>query len=476
VTTTSENHTILIATDIDVSAMSLPLDSGDYLGVFYTKNSGEVQCAGKVRWDSVNTTISAFQNESPFDNGFDVGETFQWKIWKLNDNTTHDLVINYDTTFSHQGEFDIDGLSKVETIQSGSTQTVDLSAGWNFISLNIVPDQPSIDSVFSRITNHVFLAKDENGDVFWPSVGINNIGNHTMGEGYKVRMHNDTILNVTGVLADPTDYSINLPLGWSYLGYLRNADANAENVMESVEGALWIMKNQAGQVYWPTFGINQIGNMKVGEGYQIRMNQDTTFTFPSNELSLPSLKWTGEENPTYFTDVLTSTRHMHIAFSKSVWNTMLNSGDEIGVFYENNLIGASVISDDVTVVTIFGSEDKKWDNKPLVLKIRDSKTGEISEFSIDNKKTTFIENEAYLAKKINQEIEIFTVNGEREIEFLVSDNKAFQIEIIDALGRIVYKGKTSDKVWTIPAQIVKGVYSIKVTSDKGITQKTILSN
>ena len=31
------------------------------------------------------------------------------------------------------------------------------------------------------------------------------------------------------------------------------------------------MKDELGNVYWPTYNLNNIGNMQPGEGYQIKL-------------------------------------------------------------------------------------------------------------------------------------------------------------------------------------------------------------
>ena len=38
-----------------------------------------------------------------------------------------------------------------------------------------------------------------------------------------------------------------------------------------------ILKNSVGDVYWPEFGLNSIGNMSPGEGYQIKLENLTQF-------------------------------------------------------------------------------------------------------------------------------------------------------------------------------------------------------
>ena len=55
------------------------------------------------------------------------------------------------------------------------------------------------------------------------------------------------------------------------MGYLHQEPYSVIDMMSSVNSAnLIIMKDQSGNVYWPQFGLNSIGNMCPGKGYQIK--------------------------------------------------------------------------------------------------------------------------------------------------------------------------------------------------------------
>ena len=67
-------------------------------------------------------------------------------------------------------------------------------------------------------------------------------------------------------------HSIELPAGWSYFStYLCPFESNMENIMLDLvdSGDLIIVKNDNGDVYWPTFNINGIGDVINGKAYFI---------------------------------------------------------------------------------------------------------------------------------------------------------------------------------------------------------------
>ena len=47
---------------------------------------------------------------------------------------------------------------------------------------------------------------------------LNNIGDHTVGKAYKVKMNADATLEVRGAVANALNYPLVLNEGWSYLG------------------------------------------------------------------------------------------------------------------------------------------------------------------------------------------------------------------------------------------------------------------
>jgi hypothetical protein len=65
---------------------------------------------------------------------------------------------------------------------------------------------------------------------------------------------------------------IDLPAGWGiYSTFIAPEDGSLETVLEDVVQNLIIMKNEEGAVYWPLLGMNFIGSLTDGEGYQMKM-------------------------------------------------------------------------------------------------------------------------------------------------------------------------------------------------------------
>ena len=164
-------------------------------------------------------------------------------------------------------------------------QSIDLRQGWNLISTYLIPVATSSDSVFEPIMQNLFIAKDESGNSLWPAYGYNGIGDVDLGTAYQLRMNQADTLSVFGQLLIPEYFSIQLPVGWSFLGYLRFSPAPIADMLAGIESSVRLVKNAKGLIYWPAFGVDQIGDMHVGQGYKINMYSAESLQYAPNQFA-----------------------------------------------------------------------------------------------------------------------------------------------------------------------------------------------
>ena len=97
--------------------------------------------------------------------------------------------------------------------------------------------------------------------------------NHLLFQGFQniaseLNCHYDCVL---------FNQQIDLPEGWSYWStYLSPKNSDMEEIFETINNEVIILKDQYGEVYWPYFGINGVNTHTLGEGYQIKMNSSQT--------------------------------------------------------------------------------------------------------------------------------------------------------------------------------------------------------
>ena len=151
-----------------------------------------------------------------------------------------------------------------------SSQIVIRPNQWSIFSLNVDPYFPLLDSVLAPINANVSIAKDENGEVYWPNFNFNNIGNVEIGEAYQIKLFAADTFTVDGFYLYPENHGISLASGWSLFGVTR---LNPTAVIPTFAGILAnvsLVKNSLGQVYWPQYNLDLIVNLNPGEGYQIK--------------------------------------------------------------------------------------------------------------------------------------------------------------------------------------------------------------
>ncbi len=157
---------------------------------------------------------------------------------------------------------------------------IKLKIGWNLISSNVIPEDQNMSSIFSDVQNLV-IVKNSAGEIYTPNFKINSIGDWDVTEGYFVYVSSPTILNLRGVLDEPTT-PINLNEGWNLVSYLPNIELSAPNALESIESNLIFAKDRLGNIYHLIYGINTIGNLKAGKGYWMYVNSDCQLIYPNN--------------------------------------------------------------------------------------------------------------------------------------------------------------------------------------------------
>ena len=66
--------------------------------------------------------------------------------------------------------------------------------------------------------------------------------------------------------------NIKLSEGWNLFStYIQPASPAISNVLSTIISNVIIVKDGGGDVYWPKYNVNNIGNMGIGEGYQVKI-------------------------------------------------------------------------------------------------------------------------------------------------------------------------------------------------------------
>lgn len=159
-----------------------------------------------------------------------------------------------------------------------ATQALHLDKGWNLVSSRIAPDTPALDDLFAGVSD-LSVVVDEEGDVFLPDEGTNDIGHWTPNEGYLVFMTAPETVTLEG---QPLDAQSAIPLekGWNLVTYLPTASLPVAEGFASIQDELVMVKDVAGNAYLPDYDIDDIGSLIPGQGYRIFVSSATELIYP----------------------------------------------------------------------------------------------------------------------------------------------------------------------------------------------------
>jgi hypothetical protein len=286
---TGSSHTILLQSTAQLSIDNVPLVSGDYVGVFTETTTGDLLCAGYTEYTGASSIVVAWEDDAltPQKDGFLPGNTFNWKLWRASDGQEFMATASYMPILSpitSQETYQTGGMSGLLSLGTvfTTTQLIELPGGWGFFSTYIDPPNPALEAVLSDIINNVVIVKNDIGMVYWPAFGVNVIGGLNIGEGYQIRTNISDTLAIEGTQIVPETTGIVIPAGWNFIAYLRTSPASIVNMIDPISTNTILVKNYIGQVYWLAFGVNVIGDMIPGQGYQIKMSAQDTLYYPAN--------------------------------------------------------------------------------------------------------------------------------------------------------------------------------------------------
>ena len=160
------------------------------------------------------------------------------------------------------------------------TQRIFLPTCWDMFSTYKDVNTQSLDTFLSSIEGNFLILKNWEGKVYIPQYGVNQFDTVRYEYGFQIRMINSDTLYVTGQTLIPQEFGINLPAGWSMIGYPRCVSEYVTSLMSSIANHIIILKNQNGSVYWPQNGVLQFSNLLPGQAYQIKLDIPLMFYYP----------------------------------------------------------------------------------------------------------------------------------------------------------------------------------------------------
>jgi PKD repeat protein len=158
-----------------------------------------------------------------------------------------------------------------------------LAWGWNLMSFNVDPPSPLVEDVLQSIDGDYDRVLGEYG-VYIPTLPItySSLSELHSGLGYFIRI---TETGGVDLLVEGVRTPITTPLplhdGWNWIGYLPNATLAVTEALQSIDGQ-YSRVLSLDKVYDPALPLYiTLHEMRVGEGYLIRVTGAVTLTYPA---------------------------------------------------------------------------------------------------------------------------------------------------------------------------------------------------
>ena len=498
---TGANHTLVLAEDMLVELDGSNIESGDWVGVFYTLD-GELACAGYAIWEGSTTVIPAQGDDTTTDaqDGFNANQEFQWLVWDASANMTYSMDATYDANMPNQEQYTTNGISAILTLTAQpliGAQELQLTDGWNLFSTYMVAEVMDAEELFAPFVEDVIIVKNNIGLAYLPSYNFNGVGDLLPGQGYQVKLSNANILTIEGDYLSPEDNPIDLVNGWNLIAYLRTEPADVIAVFEDVV-ELVIVKDNSGMAYLPEYGFNGIGNMTAGQAYQIKVLAAQQLQYLANNESYRFVTTAVENNLLHYKTPLNTGSNMSIVLEANQLEGVLNYGDELAVYTTTNqLVGAFVYQDQAIVIPVYGNDDysKEQDgllkNEALTLRYWSNEKGEEIPLNTNWNSSTglYEQNSIQIATIERGHLELSKLDFEilpnpakysANISFELAENYSVSIQLYNLLGDLIYqqtakefnKGKNAINL-SVDAYS-KGTYLLKMQTNNSVCTKRLL--
>ncbi len=500
---TGQVHSINIPLSANPNIFGEPLAANDWIGVFYLDDDGEEACGGAVQWDGIsNVAVNAYGDDpfSPEKDGFGAGEQFRWRLFDCSAMEGYSACVTYNPTMPCQGSFGDFCLSELLSIQAAMYHRYfSLATGWNSMSSDIVPCDPNAENMFAANVEKLIILRNLTS-LYWPSAGVNTIGDWDNSTGYAVKLYEGFDMEING--DELASNELALSAGWHYLPVLTSCKVSADDLFGASIDDITIVQDLIGtHVWWPDVNVFTLDSLEPGKAYKIRVTNEIVLMFPECDAKASTGNFKHVNTISSPMGSLNMTPETHLVSIMVGSFAEIEKGDYFGAFNQaNKLCGFVEIQSTGhnQVMVLFGDDaytdisDGFVPNEMISYRLYRPSTKETFDLKVEYEPT--LDNSGVFNINSMSAITGVTLTGldtPSGLEgsgisiFPNPSSGIFNIEgIADKAGISIFNAfgdEIRDGTFILPDKIdlsqqPKGIYFIRITTEKGMYFEKLLIN
>lgn len=366
-------------------------------------------------------------------------------------------------------------------------QPMDLNAGWNWISLNVIPFDNSINGTFGDIAADANVLKSKT--TFTTSDGSSFSGSLKLakvGLMYKLNMNDAASFSVVGSSIDATNQTVTVAPGWNWIGFNSTVNMTLNDAfagLNPVEGDM--VKSQTGFALYQGYEwVGTLTALNPGKGYMYKSlsNVTRTFSYPAKTASLRSLVAKNVAPATAYSPISETTYSGNMTIVAKVKDGAdVLENVQVGIFDTKGVCRAATTLDEnhFAYLTILGETT----GDSLLIKVlyngfeyvlnqdltyaEDGMLGSLSDPYIIQINPV----NGVVAVK-NSSISIYPTLVETTMDVVCESDEVLNYSIIDLAGRLIDYAEVNSDEFTINASSLSaGTYVLQLETASGLKIK-----
>ena len=361
--------------------------------------------------------------------------------------------------------------------QNTDTQTVTLPVGWSWWSTYV--EISMIDLMSALGTDGTSIVSQDGMLSYMDDYGWDgDIFSLELSQMYEINMNGTAEVTVSAVVADPADYPVTLNHGYTWIGYPVQQSMNVSNALSGLNAVTGdFIKSKSGMaMYTGSNWVGTLNSMVPGQGYMYYSNANNakTFTYPSSRGGEVRANVTDADNY-WKSESSRFANNMNVMAVVELDGTeALNESIEVGAFVGDECRGS--------VRLIYVEETGRY----MAFLTIHGETGESVSFRLFNgteerevSETMELRVNALVGDlatpyvlHTNSDLTLFpnpVMKGEAFTMEMPSGSElnGARVEVFNALGSLVHSEVMNGSDAKMTGLQTAGVYTVKVTDQKG---------